>query len=172
MANAKELAERARMFEERAEKATDPISRQHYREMAAHYRSLSVRTSGRGPLDRAGPKLADSPCTTLGRPLVRVGLPRTMLKAARVRLNRVARRCVRSAMRDATGMHPDLSLVRSSVRRDDADRRLRFFYDCKGCAMRLKPLAGDCCVFCSYGSVPCPPVQSNDSCCVPRAAQA
>ncbi|HWX31302.1 MAG TPA: hypothetical protein VNZ53_28175 [Steroidobacteraceae bacterium] len=30
------------MFEERAEKATDPISRQHYREMAAHHRSLSV----------------------------------------------------------------------------------------------------------------------------------
>lgn len=30
------------MFEERAEKATDPISRQHYREMAAHYRSPSV----------------------------------------------------------------------------------------------------------------------------------
>jgi len=30
------------MFEERAEKATDPISRQHYREIAAHYRSLSV----------------------------------------------------------------------------------------------------------------------------------
>ena len=42
MANAKELAERAHMFEERAEKATDPISRQHYREMAAHYRALSV----------------------------------------------------------------------------------------------------------------------------------
>jgi hypothetical protein len=41
MANA-ELAERARMFEKRAEKATDPMSRQHYREMAAHYRSLSV----------------------------------------------------------------------------------------------------------------------------------
>jgi hypothetical protein len=30
------------MFEERAERASDPISRQHYREMAAHYRSLSV----------------------------------------------------------------------------------------------------------------------------------
>jgi hypothetical protein len=42
MPKAKELAERARMFEERAEKATDPISRQHYREMAVHYRSLSV----------------------------------------------------------------------------------------------------------------------------------
>jgi hypothetical protein len=29
-------------LEERADKATDPISRQHYREMAIHYRSLSV----------------------------------------------------------------------------------------------------------------------------------
>jgi hypothetical protein len=34
--------ERARMFEERADQVRDPISRQHYREMAAHYRSLSV----------------------------------------------------------------------------------------------------------------------------------
>ncbi len=33
----------------------------------------------------------------------------------------------------------------------------QFFYDCKGCGTRLKPLGGDCCVFCSYGSVPCPP---------------
>ena len=38
----KELLERARMFEERAERATDPISRRHYREMAAHYRALSI----------------------------------------------------------------------------------------------------------------------------------
>jgi hypothetical protein len=42
MPNAKGLVERARMFEERADQARDPISRQHYREMAAHYRSLSV----------------------------------------------------------------------------------------------------------------------------------
>jgi transcription elongation factor Elf1 len=41
----------------------------------------------------------------------------------------------------------------------------RFFYDCKGCGARLKPRAGDCCVFCSYGSVPCPPVQANGKCC-------
>jgi hypothetical protein len=34
--------ERARMFEERAEEARDPVSRQHYREMAAHCRALSV----------------------------------------------------------------------------------------------------------------------------------
>jgi hypothetical protein len=42
MTNAHELVERARMFEERAERASDPISRQHYREMAAHYRALSM----------------------------------------------------------------------------------------------------------------------------------
>ena len=42
MPSAKDRIERARMFEERAERASDPISRQHYREMAAHYCSLSV----------------------------------------------------------------------------------------------------------------------------------
>jgi hypothetical protein len=38
----------------------------------------------------------------------------------------------------------------------------RFFYDCTGCGARLKPKLGDCCVFCSYGSVPCPPIQAQD----------
>ena len=33
---------KARMFERRAEEAIDPISQRHYREMAAHYRSLAV----------------------------------------------------------------------------------------------------------------------------------
>jgi hypothetical protein len=32
-------------------------------------------------------------------------------------------------------------------------------YDCKGCGEQLRPLPGSCCVFCCYGSVPCPPVQ-------------
>lgn len=35
----------------------------------------------------------------------------------------------------------------------------QFFYDCKGCGAVLRPRPGDCCVFCSYGSVPCPPIQ-------------
>ncbi|MGB5904625.1 MAG: GDCCVxC domain-containing (seleno)protein [Xanthobacteraceae bacterium] len=39
-----------------------------------------------------------------------------------------------------------------------------FFYDCKECGQRLKPKAGDCCVFCSYGSAPCPPMQSGTCC--------
>ncbi|RDJ13480.1 hypothetical protein B5K06_08615 [Rhizobium grahamii] len=32
-------------------------------------------------------------------------------------------------------------------------------YECRSCGATLKPKQGDCCVFCSYGSVPCPPVQ-------------
>jgi hypothetical protein len=46
----------------------------------------------------------------------------------------------------------------------------QFFYICRGCGQKLKPLAGDCCVFCSYGSVPCPPVQENgkSACCGQR----
>ena len=48
----------------------------------------------------------------------------------------------------------------------------QFFYNCKGCGARLKPKPGDCCVFCSYGSVPCPPIQEARatgaaSCCAP-----
>ncbi|MEH6813957.1 MAG: GDCCVxC domain-containing (seleno)protein [Motiliproteus sp.] len=41
----------------------------------------------------------------------------------------------------------------------------QWFYECQGCGCLLKPLAGDCCVFCSYGSVPCPPVQVDKGCC-------
>lgn len=41
----------------------------------------------------------------------------------------------------------------------------QWFYDCKGCGAVLKPLPGDCCVFCSYGTVACPPIQAGDACC-------
>ena len=33
------------------------------------------------------------------------------------------------------------------------------FYRCVGCGTILKPKEGDCCVFCSYADVPCPPKQ-------------
>jgi len=42
MSDASVLRQKAQMFEQRAEQAADPISRQHYREMAAHYRQLLV----------------------------------------------------------------------------------------------------------------------------------
>ncbi|MGH8402613.1 MAG: GDCCVxC domain-containing (seleno)protein [Gammaproteobacteria bacterium] len=35
----------------------------------------------------------------------------------------------------------------------------QFFYECPHCHTLLKPKPGDCCVFCSYGSVRCPPQQ-------------
>lgn len=35
-----------------------------------------------------------------------------------------------------------------------------FFYTCPHCATRLRPKEGDCCVFCSYGDLPCPPIQA------------
>jgi len=41
----------------------------------------------------------------------------------------------------------------------------QFYYECSGCGALLKPKAGDCCVFCSYGSVKCPPMQAQQSCC-------
>ena len=40
-----------------------------------------------------------------------------------------------------------------------------YIYDCPACHARLKPKQGDCCVFCSYGSVPCPPIQLGVICC-------
>jgi hypothetical protein len=40
-----------------------------------------------------------------------------------------------------------------------------YFYECRGCGMLLKPNKGDCCVFCSFGTVKCPPVQASRSCC-------
>ena len=34
-----------------------------------------------------------------------------------------------------------------------------YFYDCEGCGAKLRPKPGDCCVFCTYGDVACPPIQ-------------
>lgn len=32
---------------------------------------------------------------------------------------------------------------------------------CPSCYVVLRPLPGDCCVFCSYGDVRCPPMQQD-----------
>lgn len=41
----------------------------------------------------------------------------------------------------------------------------QLFYECSGCYTLLKLKEGDCCVFCSNGSVPCPPKQKEEGCC-------
>lgn len=52
-------------------------------------------------------------------------------------------------------------------------------YDCERCGAILKPKPSDCCVFCSFGSAPCPPVQQMardqsealTGCCAPSPNQ-
>lgn len=43
----------------------------------------------------------------------------------------------------------------------------QWFYECEHCKAVLRPKAGDCCVFCSYGTRKCPPIQAHgaSSCC-------
>ena len=43
----------------------------------------------------------------------------------------------------------------------------QWFYECESCKAVLKPKAGNCCVYCSYGDVPCPPIQESGTqgCC-------
>jgi len=40
-----------------------------------------------------------------------------------------------------------------------------YFYECTHCASLLKPKTGHCCVFCSYGTVKCPPKQTGGGAC-------
>jgi hypothetical protein len=42
--------------------------------------------------------------------------------------------------------------------------RCVYFYECPTCRSILKPKAGDCCVFCSYGDRRCPFVQDDVLC--------
>jgi hypothetical protein len=62
---------------------------------------------------------------------------------------------------------PECAVRTTAVMPTDA---CQYFYDCPACGAVLKPLKGDCCVFCSYGDVPCPPIQQaqtseKDGCC-------
>jgi hypothetical protein len=43
----------------------------------------------------------------------------------------------------------------------------QFYYECSNCKTMLRPNAGDCCVFCSFGSVKCPPIQQQRECLAP-----
>jgi hypothetical protein len=63
---------------------------------------------------------------------------------------------------NSTLVCPSCGLEKEEVMPQDA---CQFFYECEGCKQVLKPKEGDCCVYCSYGSASCPPVQMNKSCC-------
>jgi len=51
---------------------------------------------------------------------------------------------------------PECGFTRTETMPTDA---CQWFYECTNCHALLRPKPGDCCVFCSYGSVPCPPIQ-------------
>ena len=44
-----------------------------------------------------------------------------------------------------------------------AEDACQYFYKCKACEVVMRPIKGDCCVFCSYGDVKCPTAQRNAS---------
>jgi hypothetical protein len=58
---------------------------------------------------------------------------------------------------------PECSFAAEEIMPVDA---CQFFYDCTRCGTLLRPKAGDCCVFCSYGSALCPSVQAALESCI------
>lgn len=41
----------------------------------------------------------------------------------------------------------------------------QILYNCTKCNKLLTPKDGDCCIYCTYGTVPCPPIQDSKDCC-------
>lgn len=63
---------------------------------------------------------------------------------------------------------PECGHVKTETMPTDA---CQWFYECEHCGVVLRPKSGDCCVFCSYGTVPCPPIQTgaqDGGCCASR----
>ena len=57
---------------------------------------------------------------------------------------------------------PECGHVTSETTPTDA---CQWFHECRNCKTILHPKPGDCCVFCSYGTIKCPPVQQVGGCC-------
>ena len=57
---------------------------------------------------------------------------------------------------------PECGHVKEESMPNDA---YQWFYECENCKAMLRPKAVDCCVFYSYGTNKCPPIQSSQSCC-------
>ena len=68
----------------------------------------------------------------------------------------------RQAILESVIKCPDCGFARSEIMPTDA---CQYYYECSKCRTLLQPKAGECCVFCSYGSVKCPPIQAQRSCC-------
>jgi hypothetical protein len=89
--------------------------------------------------------------------------PRSNLPEATPKLpwNLLVAESAREIQRSATLTCPECGHCKTERMPVDA---CQFFYACAGCGARLKPKPGDCCVYCSYADVPCPPIQAGASC--------
>jgi hypothetical protein len=58
---------------------------------------------------------------------------------------------------DARITCPECGFLKTETMPTDA---CQHFYPCEACGTLLKPLEGDCCVFCSYADQKCPPRQA------------
>ncbi|HEY3462162.1 MAG TPA: GDCCVxC domain-containing (seleno)protein [Gaiellaceae bacterium] len=56
---------------------------------------------------------------------------------------------------------PECGFAKAETMPTDA---CQFFYTCSSCGELLRPLPGDCCVFCSYADQVCPPKQTGHDC--------
>ncbi len=56
---------------------------------------------------------------------------------------------------------PECGRARTEIMPTDS---CMFLYVCEDCGTRLQRKPGDCCVFCSYGTVNCPPIQAEATC--------
>ena len=85
-------------------------------------------------------------------------LSRLAAVAAASGLTRLVRRQPVNAppILESTVTCPDCGFAATEIMPIDA---CLYFYECQGCRRLLRPKAGDCCVFCSYGSIKCLPVQ-------------
>ena len=59
---------------------------------------------------------------------------------------------------DSTITCPECGTAKTERMPTDACQVL---YECTGCGTLLRAKPGDCCVFCSFGSVQCPPIQAE-----------
>lgn len=85
-------------------------------------------------------------------------------RGRRLSVDRDGIRQVNAMIRESTLTCPECGHAKVETMPTDA---CQWFYECEQCHTVLKPRPGDCCVYCSYGTVPCPPIQERGSgeCC-------
>jgi hypothetical protein len=80
-----------------------------------------------------------------------------------VNLKGVRKAIMSAIILETTITCPECNHAKLEVMPTDA---CQWVYECEACHVLLRPKAGDCCVFCSYATVPCPPKQiSGKNCC-------